>query len=461
MNHELDTTDVIPTSAEDAAPPQKVAAGGRVFPDKAKRRYILAWVAVLARFFTVQLLVQVALAVAGILIIRLLTKSEYAWYAMGTSLMFAAKALSDCGVGVALTAIGGKVWEDGDALGSLIASALSVRKWFVGLVIIGVGIVVPLLLRKNGAALFPSLSLTGAIVLSIIAQFSISLYGVVPKLRANYSFLQNSAMLAIAVRLLLIGLLYLCFASATTVMLANVACLGILLWLYRRFAAKEVNLRAGVRKEMVSEILSIVRKQVPYELYGAISGQLGVLLISIFGNTGRVADVGALGRLAVVFTALSGVLTNVLLPRFARCQDPKRLRPLFWKILLLYSGVLGCVLLICGLFPNQVVAVLGRNYSNLGNECLLAVAGSVAGAILSAVWGLNISRGWIIPAWIGVTLGVAVQACGVILFDVRTVHGILLMTLFVNLAGVTLHLTASGYFFHQHQKGLISKSAAA
>jgi hypothetical protein len=462
MKQEIETADLPTQTDENFGPSNANRKAGtivRVFVDAMKRHQVLTWGGVLARFFTVQLLVQAATAVAGIAVIRILTKTEYAWYSIATSLTFSATALTDCGVGVALLTLGGKVWQDGEALGSLITSALSIRKWLVGAVTLGAGIIVPLLLRRDGATLLPSLSITGVVILSIVLQLAIGLYGVVPKLRANYSVLQNSAIAAIAVRLCFIGFLYLCFANATTAMLANAAGFVVQIWFYQRFAAREVNLHAPARKETLAEILGIVRKQVPYELYGAISGQLGVLLISIFGNSGRVADVGAISRLAMIFTAMSGVLSNVLLPRFARCQDPTRLRPLYFRILGLYSAVVSSVLLVGWLFPNQLVSILGHNYAGLGSQCLLALGGSVAGSILVAAWGLNISRGWIVPAWIGITLGLASQVGGIVLFDIRTVHGVLLMTLTTNCIGLLFHLGASAYFFHTHERNLRHEQA--
>lgn len=410
----------------------------------------------LARFFTVQLMVQLGTAVAGVAIVRLLTKSDYAYYSVVTSLLFSAAALTDCGVSIALTALGGRVWQDNEALGSLIASAVTVRKWFVAAVIVGSLVIVPPLLWRNGAHFIQDLSLTGTVVVSLLLQFAIGLYGIVPKLRANYRLLENTAMLGIAVRLGFVGLMYLCLADSVMAMLGNCAAFGVQLWIYRRYAAREVNLRAGVDRNLVSEIIAIVRKQVPYELYGAMSGQLSVLLISIFGDSGRVAEVGALGRLALIFTAMSGVLSNVLLPRFARCQDPRRLKELFAGILFTYSTAVSSILLIAWLFPHQVISILGRNYANLQGECFLALAGSVLGAILGAVWGLNICRGWITPAWVGLTITIAVQICCIVVFDIRTVHGVLLMTLTTNIVGLLGNLVASGYFLYINERRLVA-----
>jgi hypothetical protein len=227
------------------------------------------------------------------------------------------------------------------------------------------------------------------------------------------------------------------------------------LWLYQRYAGNQVNLRAKAEKHTVSAILVIIRKQIPYELYGVLSGQIGVLLISLFGNSARVADVGALGRLAMIFTAMSSVLANILVPRFARCQDPKRLRALFLRIIGLYSFAVSSVLVIGWLFPNQLVSILGHRYGELGGECLLALSCSVSAAILAAIWGLNVSRGWIVPAWIGLTAGLSSQVLGIVIFDIRSVHGVLELSLFTNCAGLFVNLIATALFLRSSEQGLV------
>ena len=426
----------------------------RVFWWAMRTKHILSWGGVLARFFTIQMLIQAATAVAGIAIVRVLTKPNYAYYAIATSFMSSATALTDCGISAALSALGGKVWEDGEALGSLINSALSIRRWFVAILVIVVGAVVPLLLRRDGATFISSLSVTAVLITSLLFQFGIGLFGIVPQLRANYRLLQGAAMVSLVTRLGLLGLLYFTFFNATTVLLTNCAGFGIQLWLYRRYARREVNLHARADKRTVSAILTIVRKQIPYEIFGVLSGQIGILLISVFGNSARVADVGALARLAMIFTAMSSVLSNVLVPRFARCQDPRRLRPLFIRIVALYSVAVSLVLLIGWLLHNQLVSILGHRYADLGGECLLALSCSVTGAIFGAVWGLNTSRGWIVPAWIGVTAGLAGQVLGILLFNIRTVHGVLLLSLLTNCAGILLHTLAAGFFLHSAEREL-------
>jgi O-antigen/teichoic acid export membrane protein len=423
-----------------------------------RSKHLLSWGGVLARFFSIQMLVQAATALTGIAIVRVLTKQNYAFYTIATSFMFSAAALTDCGISAALSALGGKVWEDGEALGSLIKSALSIRRWLAGLVVLGVGVSVPLMLRRDGASVPNALSITAVLITSLLFQFGVGLFAIVPQLRANYRLLERAAIVSTAARIGLLALAYVTVFNSATVLLANCAGYGVQLWLYRRFASREVNLQAKVDKKTVSAILVIIRKQVPYEIYGVLSGQISVFLITFFGDSARVADVGALGRLAMVFTAMSSVLSNVLLPRFARCQDPAKLRMLYVKIVTLYSLVVSSILPIGWLFPNQLVSILGHSYGELGGECLLAVSVSVSGAILGSIWGLNTSRGWIVPAWIGLTAGVSAQAVGILLFNIRSVHGVLLLGLLTNCTGLCVNLVASGFFLRSVERGLVRAS---
>jgi len=66
-----------------------------------------------------------------------------------------------------------------------------------------------------------------------------------------------------------------------------------------------------------------VRKQAPHSIYYCLQGQITVWLISIFGNADSVADVGALSRLAVVFSVLGALSSEIVFPAFARIQDAR------------------------------------------------------------------------------------------------------------------------------------------
>src|SRR5205085_8796295 len=77
----------------------------------------------LARFTGLQTLVQAVMAVSGFLIVRTLSKSDYAAYTIAASFQTLLNSLTDCGVGTGLNAIGGRVWQDGARLNGLVGAS--------------------------------------------------------------------------------------------------------------------------------------------------------------------------------------------------------------------------------------------------------------------------------------------------------------------------------------------------
>ena len=132
-----------------------------------------------------------------------------------------------------------------------------------------------------------------------------------------------------------------------------------------------------------------------------MQGQITVFLISFFAHrSSAVAEVGALGRLAMVFTVLSNLLTNIFVPAFARCQDRRRLR---WLYLGIIGGVAAFSLVILAgaqFFPGEFLLVLGSKYSHLQHELLLMVGVAVATALTGTFWALNASKAWVSLAWL-------------------------------------------------------------
>ncbi len=78
--------------------------------------------------------------------------------------------LADSGVGIGLTSIGGRVWQDPHRFGQLISTALRLRKYLAAA---AVGVVAPILiwmLARNGASLSYAVLLT----LFVLAGLSFS-----------------------------------------------------------------------------------------------------------------------------------------------------------------------------------------------------------------------------------------------------------------------------------------------
>src|SRR5207237_1092925 len=130
-------------------------------------------------------------------------------------------------------------------------------------------------------------------------------------------------------------------------------------FLLRAHAAKGVDLKANENADDRREIVRLIKKLAANSLFYCFQGQITVFLISFFGrHAASVAEVGALGRLAMIFTVLMNLLTNIFVPAFARCHYKRKLH---W----LYAAIVGGVVLFslavlagAAFFPGEFLFVL-------------------------------------------------------------------------------------------------------
>jgi hypothetical protein len=75
-----------------------------------------------------QVLIQGIGFISGILIIRILPTHEYALYTLANTMLGIMILLADGGITTGVMAQGGKVWQNNDRLGAVIATGLDLRK---------------------------------------------------------------------------------------------------------------------------------------------------------------------------------------------------------------------------------------------------------------------------------------------------------------------------------------------
>ena len=123
------------------------------------------------------------------------------------------------------------------------------------------------------------------------------------------------------VRLGLIAAACLIFVDARVVLAAGTVAFAVQAWALRRWVRTSIEWGAPKSAEYRARILAIVKKQAPLTMFHCVQGQLTVFLASIFASKESVADIGALGRFSVLFTLISSVVSGIVVPRFARCQE--------------------------------------------------------------------------------------------------------------------------------------------
>lgn len=393
-----------------------------------------------------QIIVQLTALISGILIIRLLPTHEYALYTLVNTMLGTMTILSDGGIASSVMAQGGKVWQDRQKLGVVVATGLDLRKKFaVGSLLIAIPALLYLLIHHGASWLMSAL-----IILSLIPAFfaalSDTLLEVTPKLRQDIVPLQKNQVAANLGRLILTAGSVFLFPWAYVAVLAS----G-LARIWANFQLKKITLNyadlaQSPNREVRKEILAFVKRIMPGAIYYCVSAQISTWLISIFGSTNAVASIGALGRLAILLTFFSVVFTTLISPRFSRLdQQPRLLRLRYIQIhiglLLLSTIIVGIVFV----FPSQVLWILGNEYGNLKTELVLSILASCINLIAGLSFSLYTGRGWSFNPFISIPISIIGIITGILIFDIATLRGVLMFNLFI--ASIQAVMNAGfGYF---------------
>jgi len=408
---------------------------------------------IVGNFAFVQVLVQLVGFASGILVIRRLEQNEYAYFTMANTMQGTINVLADMGISIGLMSIGGRVWQDRYRFGQLITTANNFRRRLGAVAVIVVAPVLYWMLTRNGASPFYAAALIGAILVGLLAQFSLGVLGVVPRLRSDVSRIQKIDLTGAIARLVILVGCALIFLNAGVAVLVGSMVILLQYWMLRNYAARVIDLNAPANAEDRAAMIGFVKNQAPNAIFFCLQGQITVFLISFFGTRATaVAEVGALGRLALIFAVLGHLLTNLLVPAFARCHDPKRLRLLYFAIVGGVAAFCAVVIAAAAFFPNQFLFVLGSKYAHLQRELLLMVAGTVMMMLAGTLWVLNASKAWVKGSWLYIPLTIATQIALIPSTDFSNVSQVLIFNLISTVPNLLQNIILSyrGFRAFQH-----------
>jgi O-antigen/teichoic acid export membrane protein len=406
---------------------------------------------VVGSFAFAQAGVQLIGFLTGILLVRYLDPREYAYFTIANTMQGTINVLADVGISVGLISIGGKVWQDPHRFGQLIVTALHVRR---RLGIIAAAAVTPLLLYMlliNGASVLYSLALAAVVLLGLAVQLTVGVHSVVPRLLSNITKIQRIDLTGAIARLAAILALLLVFMNAGIAVAIGSATLLLQYVMLRKYVATVVDLHAPQNADDRATMHSYIRKQAANAVFFCVQGQISIFLIGFFARDATaVAEVGALGRLAMIFAVMSNLLTNVFAPAFARCHEPRRLR---WQ----YAGIISAVtafsavlIATAALFPQLFLLVLGPQYTHLERELVLMVAAACASALTGTFWALNSAKAWITGAWLYIPLTLAAWVVMIPFTDFASVRSVLIFGLVSAVPNLLLNIALSYRGFRTH-----------
>ncbi|QEG01044.1 hypothetical protein Mal15_51200 [Stieleria maiorica] len=390
------------------------------------------WVRLLVLVGSAQFIVQVAGFLCGIIVIRLLSVHEYGLYTLTNTMLGTIAVLTDAGVGTGVLSEGGKVWNDRNKLGAVLATGISLRLRFA---VISLTMVIPVLyymLVTHGASWIAASMLILALVPTLFATLSNTLLQVPAKLHQDVGLLQRIDLSANLVRLAITGVTLLVLPLAGFAIFSAGIAQGVANWRLRRSAALFSNNQQEQSPEARVEILRVVKRVFPGAVFLAVSGQATLLLITLFGETDQIAEYGALGRLAAATSVFGVLFSTLVVPRFARLPESSRAKlKIFIQIHLGLTIVAAAIVGATVLFPTPILWLLGKDYAGLAELLPLVFAATALGQISGSTHQLGASRGIIMHPAIIIPLTIVVQAVVYSIADLRNINQVVMGTIAV------------------------------
>lgn len=331
------------------------------------------WFGRVAQLVAGQSVVQALALVTGLLLVRWMTKQQYAEYTLAASGLAMLNVTTDLGLSSAVLGIGGQRRGDSAAFTSLIHSALHYRRRLLYGIAPALLIALPWMFARHGWPLF-----TGAVISLLVftaswLQAGAVIYGTVLKLEFAIAPLQLIDAVGGAIRLA--AVLLLGAGRITALVAVAINLLGSAWQFAGNRARTAAYLAPAVRtqKHEQQAIWDFTRPLVAANLFYAAQGQLTIWLVGIFAPVAAIAEVGALGRLGQVTLLMNTSVALLVQPYLARLsiEGPYRIRLL--QITLL-EGAAAIGLILSGLcWPQLWLRILGGRYQALEREVTLAI----------------------------------------------------------------------------------------
>jgi len=412
-------------------------------------------------FASLEILTQLATAVAGILVVRILPVHEFAVYAIAVSVQASLAVLSDIGISTLLLSRAGAFAGNQSRLAQLLTAARGLRLRLLAPV---AGVAAPLLWWSLSAS-HPTLSswtITFILVLTTVAvQVSATVDGTMALALLRSSRYQGSLLLASTARLAGIGLVLVRAPLSWVGLTINLVGTGLQALYLRSLVGRLLPGRHPVDPDDRAVFRRTVRGQLVNAGYYAFSSQITLWLVGLLSSARTVAELGALGRISNILVLAQGGLIALVAPRLARYADPRLLLRRYLQVVLIASAGCAIILTLSWLWPQPFLWLIGPKYAGLGPWLPLAMAGTLSYALAITIYSLNAARAWIEEAWLGIPLTLAFQAVSLLWLDVSQLRGALLFGLCTSIPPLIVQIAIGVRRFRRELSSVDLRSASA
>lgn len=417
-----------------------------------RRTKLWEWSRLFSEYAVAQAVIQLLGVLAGLWLVNLLPVREYALYAFALSIFTFVTVFSDLGVSSALLYFRREVRIANTPFAPYVHAAFVLRRGLLAVGALAGLALLALMGRQRGFGVTQLLSIGAVLVVGAWFQVSASMGLMLLRLEGVYrdSYLAEAA--GNALRLFGVALIWLLSTPiAWLAMLTGVAgsygC-GTLAGRRVRVIAEREPI-SGHRGGETSgrDIVRYILPTLPSAAYFSIQAPLTVWLSAYFAGTQSIAEVGALGRLGMIFGLVSGFMGTVLIPRFSVMTDPRHYLRRYlelWAVLAVFGAG---VVLVAAAVPDWFLLLLGHSYRGLEEGVLIVASSSVFGTWGSYAVAINSARGWVRLQPAALALFVVIQVVLAAVLDLSSTRGVLHFGMWSAIAGlgVQVAINATGF----------------
>lgn len=328
----------------------------------------------------------------GFLCVRILPKPEYAKFTVLFGFLGTLSVLSDISLSNSIIPLIGDRIDDLQWIADYVASLRQISHRLY-LIVAPVAILAfPLIVRHQP---WDWQIVSSMIAILLVAAWFARLSGaygavlIVRRDRKRWIWAQQAASLGTLALLLIFWAAH--WLNAFAAILINVSGIVFVSQVYYFRARRLLGVRGHGSREKRSAIVHLALPSMPGAIFYAVQGQISVLLITIFGRTDGVANIGALGRLAQIYTIFTQMNPLLLEPYFAKVSKAQ-LKSSYFVMLAAASGLCLSITGIAAFFPKLFLSLLGPKYANLNLELLLVVATASIGYFGGVLYVVHCSR---------------------------------------------------------------------
>lgn len=403
----------------------------------------------LMTFFAGQGAIQLLSVVFGLVIVRLLTMESYAQFSLALGFQTTLGSLMDLGYAGTIVPLVGERFADPSVVGSYVAAAKHHRDRIFLLLSPFSAVCFYFLGRKHHWSLHVQLLLLGSVLIQLYFSGRTAYYSAPLMLRRDLPKLYKAQVFSAVFR---------CLAPLPMRVMGalngwSAALLNAVTQIYNSARLQRASSLYSIEPERSNpainrEMMRYVIPAMPAVIFWAFQSQVSLYLITLFGKSTNMAQVGALGRLGQCFTVLMAFNIVVLEPYFARMTREELPRRYAQAVSLATVFCLAMAVLSFR-FPYPLLWLLGPQYTNLAGEVGWMVTASSIFYLAGVIWIINRSRKWLFWSGTAMEIGltVAAEAVFVLFRGVSTTHEAILISLISAVSVLVSHIFVSIYGF--------------